>query len=100
MSPLVSNLYHNKVIEARALKQNPCFQAAIQFAKCEGIIPAPESSHAVCAAIEVAEECRENKEPKNIVFNLSGHGHFDMSAYQAYLSGHLQDVEHQYEEGT
>jgi tryptophan synthase beta chain len=98
MSPLVSKLVHEKVIEAVALPQKACFEAAVEFAKCEGIIPAPESSHAIRMAIDVARECKKNREAKTIVFNLSGHGHFDMSAYQSFLAGHLQDTEHDYKE--
>ena len=98
MSPLVSNLVHDKIIEPVALPQNACFEGAVLFAKTEGIIPAPESSHAVRMAIDVANECKKNKEAKTIVFNLSGHGHFDMSAYQSFLAGHLQDTEHDYNE--
>ena len=98
MSPLVSKLVHEKVIEPAALPQNACFEGAVLFANAEGIIPAPESSHAVRMAIDVARECKKTKESKTILFNLSGHGHFDMTAYQSYLAGHLQDVEDQYEE--
>ncbi|MFB3892317.1 MAG: TrpB-like pyridoxal phosphate-dependent enzyme [Phycisphaerae bacterium] len=98
MSPLVSKLVHEKVIEAKALQQNACFEGAVQFAKAEGIIPAPESSHAIRMAINVAKQCKKTGEAKTIVFNLSGHGHFDMSAYQSFLAGHLQDTEAEYSE--
>lgn len=100
MSPLVSKLVHEKVIEPVALPQNACFDGAVMFAKAEGIIPAPESSHAIRMAIDVANECKKSKEPKTIVFNLSGHGHFDMSAYQSFLAGHLRDTEDDYNEDT
>jgi tryptophan synthase beta chain len=69
-----------------------CFAAGIQFAKAEGIIPAPEANHAVRGAIHEAEKCRESGEAKTILFNLCGHGHFDMQAYTDYLAGKLQDL--------
>jgi tryptophan synthase beta chain len=93
MAPLVSKLLKLGIIEARALHQVPCFEAALMFAKAEGIVPAPESSHAIRMAIEVAEECKADGQAKTIVFNLSGHGHFDMSSYQQVLSGNLQNIE-------
>ncbi|MGE5528887.1 MAG: TrpB-like pyridoxal phosphate-dependent enzyme [Patescibacteria group bacterium] len=93
-SPLVSQLYHDGVIEAVALPQNPVFEAALTFARSEGILPAPESAHAIKAAIDEAVRCREAGEQKTILFNLSGHGHFDLSAYDEYLQGRLQDYEH------
>ncbi|MCG3179842.1 MAG: Tryptophan synthase beta chain [Phycisphaerae bacterium] len=93
MAPLVSKLANLGLIEAQAKHQVGCFEAAMQFAKTEGIIAAPESSHAIRAAIDVALECKATGEPKNILFNLSGHGHFDMTAYQAYLAGELKDIE-------
>ena len=92
-SPLVSQLLHEGVIEAVAYKQNPVFGAAILFSKSEGIIPAPESAHAIKTAVDEAIKCRESKEKKVIAFNLSGHGNFDMSAYDGYLSGKLEDFE-------
>lgn len=82
MAPLISLLYDKGLIEAQAYGQEEVFEAGLLFAKTEGIIPAPESAHAVKAAIEAAREC---KEKKTIVFNLSGHGHFDLGAYDAYL---------------
>ncbi len=90
-SALVSQLYHEKIIEAVAYPQNACFEAAMLFARNEGIVPAPESSHAIKGAVDAAVEAREAGEEKTILFCLSGHGHFDMSAYAAYLSGGLQD---------
>lgn len=92
MSPLVSKLVNLGLIEATALPQTACFEAALQFARTEGVVPAPESSHAVRAAIDVANECKATGEPKTILFNLSGHGHLDMSAYQAYMGGQLTDI--------
>lgn len=89
----VAHLKKDGVIRAIALHQNPCFKASLLFAKCEGIVPAPETSHAICAAVDEAVKCRESGESKTILFNLSGHGNFDMSAYDAYLSGGLQDYE-------
>jgi len=94
MAPMVSHLYDQGFIEARAYAQNTCFEAAVQFARTEGLIPAPESSHAIRAAIDEALEAREAGEERVILFNLSGHGHFDMAAYDAYLAGSLTDVEH------
>jgi len=91
-SPLVSNLLKNGVIEAVANNQTECFDAAIQFAKSEGIIPAPESSHAIRAAINEALKAKEAGEKKVILFNLSGHGNFDFAAYEAYLTGKMVDV--------
>jgi len=89
MAPMVSHLYDQGFIEARAYPQAACFEAAIQFARTEGIIPAPESSHAIRAAIDEALAAREAGEERVILFNLSGHGHFDMAAYDAFLSGAL-----------
>ena len=77
--------------EATAHHQVACFEAAVQFARTEGIIPAPETSHAVRVAIDEALECKKTGEPKVIAFNLSGHGHFDMGAYDAYFAGKLED---------
>ncbi len=91
VSPLVSLALEHGLIEAEALPQTECFEAAVQFARTEGIIPAPESSHALASAVRVANECKESGDEKTILFNLSGHGHFDMSAYDAYLSGNLED---------
>jgi tryptophan synthase beta chain len=94
MAPLVSHLYQLDYIEARAYRQNACFEAAVRFARSEGIIPAPESSHAIKAAIDEALAAREAGQERVILFNLSGHGFFDMAAYDAYLAGELPDVEH------
>ena len=90
-SPLVSQLYHEKIIEAVAVPQLATFEAGMTFARSEGIIPAPESNHAIRAAIDEAMECKRTGEPKAILFTLSGHGHFDMTAYDRYLRGELDD---------
>ncbi|MGI6422274.1 MAG: TrpB-like pyridoxal phosphate-dependent enzyme [Syntrophomonadaceae bacterium] len=92
-SPLVSQLYHDGLIEAMAVLQNDCFSAAQLFAQTEGIIPAPESSHAIRAAINEALKGKEEGVARSIVFNLSGHGHLDLAAYDNYLSGKTEDVE-------
>ncbi|GAB4247475.1 MAG: TrpB-like pyridoxal phosphate-dependent enzyme [Thermoleophilia bacterium] len=91
MAPLVSHAYDHGLIEAQAYPQNACFSAAISFTRSEGIIPAPESSHALAAAVAEAEACKQSGDAKTIVFNLSGHGHFDMAAYDNYLAGNLED---------
>lgn len=90
-SPLLSYFYNKGMIDAVALHQNEVFKNATLFAKTESIIVAPESAHAVTAAVEEAKKCKETGEPKTILINLSGHGHFDMAAYEAYNSGKLQD---------
>ena len=92
-SQILSYLVNKGVVEARAYKQIPCFEAAVLFAKTEGLLPAPESSHAIKAGIDEAIKCRESKEEKTIVINLSGHGHFDLSAYESFLTGKMTDVE-------
>jgi tryptophan synthase beta chain len=89
MSPLVSHLYKLGLIEARSVPQLPTFEAGLQFARTEGFISAPETNHAIRVAIDEAIKCRESGEKKVILFNHSGHGHFDMAAYDAYLSGKL-----------
>lgn len=90
-SPLVSQLYHEKLIEAVAVPQLATFEAGVTFARAEGIIPAPESNHAVAACIAEALRCKESGEAKTLFFNLSGHGHFDMASYDKYFSGQLED---------
>ncbi|MEW6388095.1 MAG: TrpB-like pyridoxal phosphate-dependent enzyme [Thermodesulfobacteriota bacterium] len=90
-APLLCLLVHEKVIEARAYPQNPVFAAARLFAQTEGIIPAPETAHALKAVVDEALVCRETNRPKCIVVNFSGHGHFDLAAYDAYLEGKLED---------
>jgi tryptophan synthase beta chain len=94
MAPLVCKLYDEGVIEAVAVPQVATFQAAVQFARAEGIIPAPESAHAIRVVIDEALRCKKEGRKQAIVFNLSGHGHFDLGAYEAYLSGKLQDFEY------
>jgi tryptophan synthase beta chain len=98
MAPLVSHLKELGLIEARAARQNECFAAGVEFARAEGIVPAPEANHAVRAAIDEALRCREEGISRAILFNLSGHGHFDMQAYSEYFAGRLTDQ--QYDEGT
>ncbi|HET6437818.1 MAG TPA: TrpB-like pyridoxal phosphate-dependent enzyme [Anaeromyxobacter sp.] len=90
-SPLVSQLVHAGLVEARAVNQIACFEAAVLFAQAEGIIAAPESSHAIRAAIDEALRAREEAKERVILFNLSGHGHVDMAAYDAYFAGELED---------
>ena len=92
MSPMVSHAYKLGLIEAVAYPQVPVFEAAMTFARTEGIIPAPESSHAIRAAIDEALKAREENRKRVILFNLSGHGLMDMSAYDTYLAGHLKDL--------
>lgn len=93
-APLVCQLYHDGLIEAVAYGQTSVFEAAIQFARTEGIIPAPESAHAIRAAIDEALRAKEEGKEKVILFNLSGHGYFDLQAYADYLSGKLMDYEY------
>jgi tryptophan synthase beta chain len=90
-APLLSQLVDDGTIEAKAYGQNSVFEAAVQFARSEGIVPAPESAHAIRATIDEANAAKEAGQRRVIVFNLSGHGHFDMGAYDAYLAGALQD---------
>ncbi|MGI9609895.1 MAG: TrpB-like pyridoxal phosphate-dependent enzyme [Acidimicrobiia bacterium] len=93
MSPLVSHIYELGLAEAVAIPQIECFGAAVQFARTEGIVPAPEPTHAIAAAIREALECKESGEEKTILTALCGHGHLDLGAYDAYLSGDLVDYE-------
>lgn len=97
MAPLVSHVKELGLIEARAYQQLAVFEAGVQFARVEGILPAPEANHAVRAVIDEALRCKEEGSSRAILFNLCGHGHFDMQAYMDYFSGKLQDL--QYEEG-
>jgi tryptophan synthase beta chain len=90
---IVSQLLHDGLIEAQSQPQNKCFAAGMQFAQTEGIIPAPEANHAIATVIDEAIKCKESGEAKTILFNLCGHAHFDMAAYEAYLSGKLVDQE-------
>src|SRR6266581_3739736 len=94
MAPLICKLYDEKMIEAVAVPQVATFQAAMAFAKAEGILPAPESAHAVRVAIDEALHCKEAGSARTILFNLSGHGHFDLAAYEAYLAGSLRDEDY------
>jgi tryptophan synthase beta chain len=94
MAPSMSALVHHGDIEARAVKQLETFAAAVQFTRAEGILPAPESAHAIRAAIDEALKCKASGEKKVIAFNLSGHGHFDMTAFEQYHHGKLEDYEY------
>ncbi|MDD5369217.1 MAG: TrpB-like pyridoxal phosphate-dependent enzyme [Anaerolineaceae bacterium] len=94
MAPVLSALYDSGYIEAVAVPQIATFQAAVQFAQTEGILPAPESAHAIRAAIDEALDARKKGEKRVILFNLSGHGHFDLAAYQAYNAGQLEDFDY------
>ncbi|MCX7658037.1 MAG: TrpB-like pyridoxal phosphate-dependent enzyme [Oscillospiraceae bacterium] len=91
MSPIVSKLYHDGYLTARAVEQTKVFEAAVMFARCEGTLPAPESSHAIRVAVDEALKCKETGEAKTIVFGLTGTGYFDMSAYMAYHDGRMND---------
>ena len=94
MSSLISQLHAEGIIDARAYYQNAVFEAAVQFARAEGIVPAPEAGHAIRSVIDEALKAREEGQERVILFNLSGHGHFDMAAYDAYFAGKLQDYEY------
>ena len=93
-SALVSQLYNEGLLGAIAVPQTETFEAGVLFAKSEGIIPAPESTHAIAATIREAHRCTETGEAKTLLFNLSGHGHFDMTAYDRYFAGELEDYEY------
>jgi tryptophan synthase beta chain len=93
-SPLVSQLFQEKLIEAVAVAQLATFEAGVMFARAEGIIPAPESCHGIRACIDEALRCKETGEAKTLLFNLSGHGHFDMASYDRYFAGGLEDFEY------
>jgi tryptophan synthase beta chain len=94
MAPLVSHVKELGLIEARAPHQTPCFEAGVLFARAEGILPAPEANHAVKGAIDEAVRCKEEGVSRAILFNLCGHGHFDMQAYQDYFAGKLADQDY------
>jgi len=94
MAPIISHLYKHGIVEAQAVKQIPVFEAAVQFARSEGFISAPETSHAIKVAIDEALKCRESGQAKTILIAHSGHGHFDLGAYDEYLSGRLSDYEY------
>ncbi len=97
-SSLVSQLVHEGIVDAVAYSQRQIFAAALTFARTEGIVPAPECAHAIKAAVDEALRCKESREKKVIAFCLSGHGHFDMAAYDRYLSGDIQDIAYSEEE--
>ena len=97
MAPMVSHLKELGLIEARAYHQTKVFEAGVTFARAEGIVPAPEANHAVKGAIDEAIRCREEGRSQAILFNLCGHGHFDMQAYIDYFGGKLTDQK--YDEG-
>ena len=94
MSPLLSHMYELGMFEAVAIDQTECFDAAIRFTRSEGILPAPEPTHAIAAAIREAERCRETGDEEVILTALCGHGHFDLGAYDAYFKGELEDLEY------
>ena len=91
MSAIVSQLYEDGLMEARSVEQTAVFEAATQFAKVEGILPAPESSHAIRVAIDEALKCKETGEEKTILFGLTGTGYFDMYAYEKFHNGQMSD---------
>ncbi|MBA3418962.1 MAG: TrpB-like pyridoxal phosphate-dependent enzyme, partial [Geodermatophilaceae bacterium] len=91
MSPLISHIYELGLLDAVSKPQSDCFAAGVQFARTEGIVPAPEPTHALAAAIEEARRCAETGEEKVILTALCGHGHLDLPAYDAYLSGQMTD---------
>jgi tryptophan synthase beta chain len=91
MAPTLSGLVNAGLVEAVSVAQTKVFEAAIMFARTEGILPAPESAHAIRTAIDEAMKAKETGEKKVILFNLSGHGHFDLTSYNKYLSGQLED---------
>ena len=94
MSPLVSHIYNLGLIEAESRNQLDCFKAGVQFARTEGIIPAPEPTHALAACIDEALRCKESGESKVILTALCGHGMLDLAAYENYLAGNLVDYEY------
>jgi tryptophan synthase beta chain len=94
MAPLVSLLKEHGVIDAQSVHQRAAFEVGVQFARAEGILPAPESTHAIKVAVDEALAAKEAGESRVILFNLSGHGHFDLAAYEAYLQGRLEDYEY------
>ncbi|HMU39334.1 MAG TPA: TrpB-like pyridoxal phosphate-dependent enzyme [Pseudomonadota bacterium] len=98
MAPMISHIAELGLIEARAYHQVKCFEAGIQFARAEGILPAPEANHAVRGAIDEALRCKEEGVARTILFNLCGHGHFDMGAYIDYFAGKLKDLSYSEEE--
>jgi tryptophan synthase beta chain len=91
MSPLISHIYELGLMDAVAIGQTECFASGVQFARTEGIVPAPEPTHALAEAVREAQRCKETGEGKVILTALCGHGHFDLAAYDAYLSGSMVD---------
>lgn len=100
MAPLVSHLQDLDLIESRAYHQTECFAAGVSFSRTEGIVPAPEATHAVKAAMDEAQRCKEEGVSRTILFNLCGHGHFDMQAYTDYFAGRLEDQTYDEAEGA
>ena len=94
MSPLVSHIYELGLVEAEAIHQTECFDAGVKFARTEGILPAPEPTHAIAAAIREANRCKETGEEKVILTAMCGHGHFDLASYETYLAGELVDYDY------
>ncbi len=94
MSPLVSHIYDQGLVEAESIHQNECFEAAVMFAKTEGIVPAPEPTHAIASAIREAKRAKETGEATVILTALCGHGHFDLKSYEAFLAGELVDYDY------
>ena len=94
MSPLISHIYELGLMEAEAIGQTECFEAGVQFARTEGIVPAPEPTHAIAAAVREAKQCIETGEEKVILTALCGHGHFDMVAYDKFLAGEIEDFDY------
>ena len=92
MSSILSQLYHDGYMEARSVEQTSVFEAAELFARVEGTLPAPESSHAIRAAIDEALKCKETGEEKTILFGLTGTGYFDLKAYEQYNDGKMTDI--------
>ena len=93
MAPLVSHIFELGLLEAISIPQTECFEGALQFARTEGIVPAPEPTHAIAAAVREAMACRESGEEKVILTALCGHGHLDLAAYETFLSGQMVDLD-------
>ena len=93
MAPLISHIYDQGMLEAEAIGQTECFTAALQFARTEGIVPAPEPTHAIAAAIREANKAKETGEETVILTALCGHGHLDLASYEAFLSGEMVDYD-------
>jgi tryptophan synthase beta chain len=92
MGQMVSRVVEDGLMEATAVTQRRCFEGAVQFARAEGILPAPESTHAIRVAIDEALRCKAEGRSQTILFGLSGHGHFDLTAYERYFAGELDDT--------